>query len=106
MQIQTNTDKNIEGHDRLAAYVEDVVSNGLDRFSSRITRVEVHLSDENSDKKGGQDMRCMMEARIEGRKPAAVTHQAETMDQAIAGALNKLKSSLDSTLDRMTDHRK
>jgi hypothetical protein len=34
----------------------------LDRFSEQITRVEVHLSDENSDKKlGAGEKPCMLE---------------------------------------------
>ena len=76
MQVQINTDRNIEGREALADQVRGVVESALSRFSDHITRVEVHLSDENSDKKGGDDeMRCMMEARIEGRQPIAVTHQ-------------------------------
>ena len=81
MQIQINTDRNIEGREALATQVSGVVESALSRFSDHITRVEVHLSDENSAKKGGHDdIRCMMEARLEGRQPVAVTHQAATVD--------------------------
>jgi ribosome-associated translation inhibitor RaiA len=75
----------------------------LSRFSDRITRVEVHLSDQNSDKSGQDDKRCMMEARIEGRQPTAVTHQAATLDDAVDGAADKLKRSIESTLERLED---
>jgi ribosome-associated translation inhibitor RaiA len=106
MQIQINTDRNIEGREALAAQVSGVVENALSRISDRITRVEVHLSDENSDKKGGNDnMRCVMEARLEGRQPVAVTHQAETLDQAIDGAADKLTRLIESTLGRLRDQR-
>jgi hypothetical protein len=44
MQIQINTDSNIEGNDRLAQQVEAAVRDALDQFSAQITRVEVHLS--------------------------------------------------------------
>ena len=110
MQILLNTDRNIEGHEALATRVSEEVESALKRFSDRITRVEVHLSDENSDKKGGNDdMRCVMEARLEGRQPVAVTHHAATVDQAIDGAADKLASSIESTLGRLHDqngHRK
>ena len=77
MQIQINTDHNIEGHEALTAHVSDLVESALSQFSDHITRVEVHLSDENSDKKhGNDDMRCMMEARLEGHQQVAVTHHA------------------------------
>jgi ribosome-associated translation inhibitor RaiA len=106
MQVQINTDRNIEGQEALAAQVSGVVESALSRFSDHITRVEVHLSDENSDKKGGKDnMRCMMEARIEGGQPIAVTHQAATVDQAVDGAAGKLSRMLKSTLGRLRDQK-
>jgi ribosome-associated translation inhibitor RaiA len=106
MQIQINTDRNIEGREALAAQASGVVENPQSRISDRITRVEVHLSDENSDKKGGNDnMRCMMEARLEGRQPIAVTHQAATLDQAVHGAADKLTRLIESTLGRLRDQK-
>jgi ribosome-associated translation inhibitor RaiA len=106
MQIQINTDRNIEGHEALTAHVSDLVESALSQFSDHITRVEVHLSDENSDKKhGNDDMRCMMEARLEGRQPVAVTHHAQTLDQAVDGAADKLCRLIDSTLGRLRDQK-
>ena len=106
MQIQMNTDDNIEGHEALATEVSSVVESALNRFSDHITRVEVHLSDENSEKKGGNDdMRCMMEARIEGRQPIAVTHQTANLDQAVDGAADKLTRLLESTIGRLRDQK-
>ena len=106
MQIQINTGHNIEVHEALAAEVSGIVESALSRFSDHITRVEVHLSDENSDKKVGHDaMRCMLEARIEGRQPIAVTHHAATLDEAVDGAADKLHRLIESTLGRLRDHR-
>ena len=106
MQIQMSTDGNIDGHEALATQVSSVVESALNRFSDHITRVEVHLSDGNSEKKGGNDdMRCVMEARLEGRQPIAVTHQAATVEQAIDGAADKLTRSIESTLGRQRDRR-
>lgn len=105
MHIQVNTDSNIEGREALAAQVNEVVENALGRFRDRITRIEVHLGDENSHKGGPDDQRCMMEARLEGRNPTAVTHRAATLDQAIRGAANQLKRSIETTLGRLQDKR-
>ena len=59
------------------------------------------MSDVNSDKKGGDDdMRCMMEARIKGRQPIAITHQAATVDQVVDGAVDKMVSLIETTLGR------
>jgi ribosome-associated translation inhibitor RaiA len=105
MQIQTNTDHNIQGYESAAASVRVTLESALERFSSHITRVEVHLGDENASKRGGDDKRCMMEARLEGHPPVAVTHHAATIGQAIDGAAEKLVHRLDRTLGRLHSHR-
>lgn len=105
MIIQVNTDSNIEGNREVAQQVKTEVANSLERFKEKITRVEVHLSDENSDKKfGTEDMRCLLEARLAGRNPVSVSHQAATLEQAVHGAVEKLKRSLESTLGRLGEH--
>lgn len=105
MQIQVNTDDNVEGREALALRVEAEVSDTLRHFSDQITRVEVHLSDENSEKSGTNDKRCLMEARLAGRQPVAVTSTAGSLDEAFSGAAEKLKRSLESTLGRLKDHK-
>ena len=106
MQIQINTDRNIEGHEALTAHVSGIVESALSQISDHITRVEVHLSDENSDKKhGNDDMRCMMEARLEGRQPVVVIHHAKTLGHAVDGAVDKLGRLIDSTLGRLRDQK-
>lgn len=104
MIVQFNTDNNIEGSEGFVATFTDLISGELDRFSDRITRIEAHLGDENGKKEGVNDKRCVLEARIEGRPPVAVTAHADTHYQAVDGALDKLKASLDSIFDRMKEH--
>jgi hypothetical protein len=103
MRVHTNTDRHIKGSDRLSAHVEALVTDALERFSEQITRVEVHLSDENGAKGGANDIRCMMEARLEGRPPTAVTHQAATVNEATEGAAAKLARAIASTLGRLRE---
>lgn len=105
MKIQLNTDAHIHGNDALAAHVQTTLAHALDRFSEHVTRVEVHLSDENGDKNGPRDQRCMLEARLEGRQPVAVTEYAETRERAMQGATQKLASLLQSTLGKLHDQR-
>jgi len=102
MLIQVNTDSNITGDEALAGRSQAIVQGALNRFGERITRVEVHLSDQNSDKKSGTAaMRCLLEARLAGLQPIAVSHQATTLEQAVEGAAEKLVHSLDSVLGRL-----
>lgn len=98
MDIQISTDHNIEGQEAMAADTTDVVARALRPFSDHITRVEVHLGDENGPKAGQNDMRCMLEARIEGRPPIAVTHYADTIQLAVDGAANNLVALIENTL--------
>lgn len=109
MQVQINTDHNIEGHQALSTHLSGVVTSALSRFSDHITRVEVHLTDEtgttSSQKSGQNDKRCVMEARLEGRPPVAVTHQAATLHQAVDGAAVKLTRVIESTLGRLRDQK-
>jgi len=104
MKIQFNTDVNIDGTESLSTKISTIVEHALSRFSEHVSRVEIHLSDENAGKKGPQDHRCMLEARIEGRQPVAVTEHAATLEQAVNGAAQKMVRVLDSTLRRQ-DHR-
>lgn len=100
--IQINTDSNIKGDTELVRQIKAVVRNSLERFSEQVTRVEIHLSDENSENKfGTDDKRCLLEARLAGLQPISVSDQAATLEQAVEGAVEKLKRSLDSTLGRL-----
>jgi len=103
MQIQINTDRNIEGHEGLRTHISEVVETALGRFSNQITRIEVHLRDENSDKGGSHDKRCLMEARLESRPPVAVSDRASTVGEAVHGAAEKMNRLIESSLGRVRD---
>lgn len=103
MQVQIRTDHNIEGSEALIDRVRGVVEDALNRVSDRISSVDVHLSNQNSDRHqdGNDSMRCMIEARLEGLQPLAVTDQSATLDQAVDGAADKLTHLIDHTLGRL-----
>lgn len=103
MQVQVNTDSNIEGHEGLAAHVTSVVEGAVGRFEDKISRVQVHLTDENGPKSSKDEIRCVMEARIKGRAPTAVTHLASTVHQAVDGAADKLTRAVESTIEKIHD---
>jgi ribosome-associated translation inhibitor RaiA len=103
MQIQVRHDNHIQGQESLQAYVQSVIEASVDRFAERITRIEAHLGDANGDKSGSDDMRCMLEARVSGVKTIAVTHQAESLSQAIDGAADKLAHALESSIGKLDD---
>jgi len=106
MHVQINTDANIDGNEALRQHVDTVVTTALERFGARVTRVEVHLSDESSSAKSRKDdKRCLMEARLAGLRPIAVSHQTGDIRQAVDGAAEKLEKIVDRTLGRLGDVR-
>lgn len=105
MKIQVNTDHNIHAHQATIENIDATVEAGLGHLSDHITRVEVHVSDENAQKGGDTDKRCVIEARLEKHQPIAVTQEAASLDEAVEGAADKLKRLLDHTLGRLSDHK-
>jgi ribosome-associated translation inhibitor RaiA len=103
MQVLVNSDHHIVAGEDLTERVQGVVEGRLERFTGRITRVEVHLNDLNSGKLGERDKRCLMEARVGGLKPIAVSHEAPTVTEAIHVAADKLERALESALGKLED---
>ena len=100
MQVQLNTDNRVQGAESLGVWAEKELKDKLVRFRDQITRIEVHLSDVNGERVGGDEKRCLLEARITGRAPVAVSHNAPKVADALHGAADKLLRMLDSTLGK------
>jgi hypothetical protein len=103
VQIQVNTDHNIHGGEKLAAYVTAELASSLSRFDQWLTRVEVHLSVDAAGR--AEDKRCVIEARPAGAQSVAVTHHAGSVDEAYSGAAHKLEKVLDTKYSRAHDHK-
>lgn len=105
MKVLVHADQSVGDFTALNSLVDGVVTGALKHVSDRVTRVEVHLGDENGDKSGADDKRCMMEARLEGRRPVAVTHHADTFDAAVHGAAGSLTKVIVGVLGRSASRR-
>ena len=103
MHIEIHTDKSIEGSQELREEVRGLVEPPLRRFATRITRVEVHLSDPSGGH-GQPLVRCTIEARLARLDPIAASDEATRVKQAIAGAVDKMKRMLTEDSDRSHDH--
>lgn len=95
MIIQLNSDKNIDGNEILAKKITAELERSLSRFAGQITRIEVHFRDDNGDRRGANDKRCLLEARLAGEDPVAVTNTADTVNGAFVGARDKLMRVLE-----------
>ena len=104
MQIQINTDHHIEGSEARDEWARSVVESSLRHLADSVTRVEVNFSLESAGKPGAGDKRCMVEARLNGRPPIAVTNDAEGLDAALNGAVHKLVRAMEHALGRADKH--
>ncbi|CAN5347897.1 hypothetical protein BH10BAC1_BH10BAC1_03740 [soil metagenome] len=104
MIIQINSDHAISENERMDAYFKTVIADSLNHYSEHITRIEVHFSDENGNKEGLNDKRCMLEARPEGKQPVAVTSHANTIEDALNSAIEKMIASLKTSIGQMKNH--
>jgi ribosome-associated translation inhibitor RaiA len=106
MQIQLNSDNHITASAGLQEKVEQVLRQELKYMADEITRIEVHLNDENSAKGGENDKRCLLEARVAGMNPVATEHRAATIDLALNGAAEQLSRALKNSLGKLDSKRK
>lgn len=104
MTIQINTDKSIDVEERHQEYFSTQISEALDRFEEHITRIEVHLKDENGKKDGVNDKTCVLEARLKGKQPIAVTTEADSVEKAVSNALDKMKVALTTVIGKSQNH--
>ncbi len=95
MQVQFNSDNNISGTDTMGQRIEGQLRERLERFADRLTRLEVHVSDDNGARSHGEDKKCVIEARIQGSNPLSATANADTIDSAASKAGNKLAKMLE-----------
>ena len=104
MTIQFNSAHSVKANEELKAPIIALLTDKLSRFSQHITRLDVHLSDENGNKEGMSDKRCLLEAHMDGVLPIVAKNHASTYELAAEGALDKLKASLNSSLKRADNH--
>ena len=104
MQIYVHTDSTIDGDSDLTAYVEGQVAAATSRFRYDVTRIEAHFSDQSAGRSTGADIRCRLEARPAGQASVTVTDDADTVGEALQGALHRLTRLLASDEGRREDH--
>ncbi|MEM1213343.1 MAG: HPF/RaiA family ribosome-associated protein [Planctomycetota bacterium] len=100
MKIQVNFG-DIDTSHALTEHVEDRVLNAFRHVEERVTRIEVHLRDDNAHKHGADDRRCTIEARIAGQQPLAVEATGEDLYAVIAQAADKAGRAVSHRLERL-----
>jgi hypothetical protein len=105
MRVQIQTDNQIHSDAEANARLEARVRERLGRFGERLTRVELHVSDVDGPKGGGDDKRVSLEARPGGLDPIAVSHDAARIEDAVTGAADKAARALDRLFGKRTNRK-
>lgn len=103
MQVQVNSNQ-IQGSVDLQEWVGSTVVERLERYDELLTRVEIHVSDENAHKAGAEDKRCQIEFRPKGHQSMSVTHKADSLLLAVEGAADKARHALDHLTGKLDTH--
>jgi ribosome-associated translation inhibitor RaiA len=107
MQILINSGNTIPMNARLSGVLESDLHRILSRFEAQLTRIEVHVSDENGVKKADPlDKRCTLEARPRHFQSLTVTNNAADIQTAVSGAAGKMHRLLETTFGRIQAKRK
>jgi hypothetical protein len=80
------------------------VTTSFGRRSEHITRVDVHFSDENGNKTGINDKKCVLEAHMEGHQPIVAICHSGTTEQALELALEKVKHAIETIISKSRQH--
>ena len=104
MFVQIRTDNQIVGDAEANARLEEKVRAKLRRFESRLSDVELHVSDMNGSKGGDGDKRVSLEARANGHSPVAVHADADRIEIAVGLAADKAVRALEHALGKSRTH--
>ncbi|MCB2059137.1 MAG: HPF/RaiA family ribosome-associated protein [Novosphingobium sp.] len=104
MQVQFNSDSSVMGTANVAERIEAQVRDRLARFEDRLTRIEIHVRDENARKHGANDKACTIEARPRGTRAIGVTEHASDVDAAARKAATTLAQRLDRHFGKSARH--
>ncbi len=105
MQVQFNSDSSVMGTENVAERIEASVRDKLARFEDRLTRLEIHVRDENGAKGGADDKACTIEARPSGGRAIGVTEHASTVDDAARKAAATLAQRLNRHFGKSEKHK-
>ena len=101
MQVVLNADHHIDSKHEMAEHLRAVVRDAVAQFGVHVTRVVAHIADENSSLKiSPDDIQCTLEVGLIGREPVTVKACAGSVDQAIYGAVEKLKQAVATVLQK------
>lgn len=105
MHIQVNSNHSIDLDEATIRTITEAVRPALQRFSSDISGVDIYVNDENAEKGGAADKRCLMEARVPGFDRVAVSDASSDLLLACRRTSQKLGRAIGHRLDKARSHK-
>ena len=99
MQVLVNFG-DVDHSPAIEEHAVDRAEHALRHVSDSVTRVEVHLRDDKQRRVGDSDKRCVMEARIAGKKPLTVDDTGKDIYVTITSTADKLGRAVTRSLAR------
>jgi ribosome-associated translation inhibitor RaiA len=108
MQVQINSDNTIAMHNNLSDSIGSYINNVLQRFEPYLTRVDVHLTGENTrtPDRGPIETRCLLEVRPKHHTPLVTSSESNDIDTAFSAAAAKMHRLLENTFGRLSNKRR
>lgn len=107
MQVIMNSDNQVDLNGESIEHWRSEITTSLERFNDWITRVEVHVTDENSkSKEGTDDIRCLIEARPANKQPVSVEVRGSSAENAISDGIKTMQRRLSAMVDKARTQRR
>jgi hypothetical protein len=90
VHVIVNSDHNIDLSEATISEITGIVAPLLIRAATRLTSLEVQLSDGSAGGSTSNDIHCRVEAGSAGLDPQFTTASGDTVDQALRGALHTM----------------
>ena len=81
-------------------FVREHLQVSFEKFADKISRIEVHLLDENGQKGGGDDKICTIDVKLSGMGLLHVRAKNDDIYSSILKAIQRADASIAKTLDR------
>ena len=104
MLVQINFG-DVQHSEAIESWARERISAQLGHLAEKLTRVEVHLRDDNSaTRSSDDDKRCVMEGRIAGQRPLAVDHSGRDLYKVIDETAGKLARAVKKDVEKRAAH--
>ena len=101
MEIRVHTDNHITGSENFFEKYSEELNKKLHRFTEYLSGADIYFVDENKAKASINDKKCTIEIKIKNKPPEAVSHNADTINLAFNGAIDKMNHLLDSRIGKL-----